>query len=181
VKAAKLDADALRAAAELKVADHLSAGPKSVEELAAAVSRAPRLAGLEPTNLVTVVGRSPYLLYPCALEGRAIAMGRALCHARSVGWRIDPEGVETRALRELAPVEELRVLELGCGDGRLTFRYASDAASVLAVDPDAERIEKARAALKPELAGKITFMVAGAAEVDAPRESFDLALFSSSL
>jgi ubiquinone/menaquinone biosynthesis C-methylase UbiE len=107
--------------------------------------------------------------------------GRALCHARSVGWRIDPEGVETRALRELAPVEELRVLELGCGDGRLTFRYASDAASVLAVDPDAERIEKARAALKPELAGKITFMVAGAAEVDAPRESFDLALFSSSL
>ena len=67
------------------------------------------------------------------------------------------------------------------GDGRVTFRYASDAASVLAVDPDEERIEKARAALKPELSSKITFVVAGAAEIDAPRESFDMALFSSSL
>jgi ubiquinone/menaquinone biosynthesis C-methylase UbiE len=98
-----------------------------------------------------------------------------------VGWRIDPEGVETRALKELAPVAGIRVLELGCGDGRVTFTYATDAASVLAVDPDEERIEKGRAALKPELASKITFIVAGAAEVDAPRETFDLALFSSSL
>jgi 2-polyprenyl-3-methyl-5-hydroxy-6-metoxy-1,4-benzoquinol methylase len=104
-----------------------------------------------------------------------------LCHAQAVGWRIDPEGVETRALRALAPVTGLRVLELGCGDGRITFRYAGDGASVLAVDPDEGRIEKARAALKPDLACKVTFMVAGAAEVDAPRESFDLALFSSSL
>ena len=98
-----------------------------------------------------------------------------------MGWRIDPEGVETRALKKLAPVAGLRVLEVGCGDGRVTFRYASDAASVLAVDPDKERIEMARAALKPELAGKITFRVAGAADVDASHESFDLALFSSSL
>lgn len=98
-----------------------------------------------------------------------------------MGWRIDPEGVETRALKELAPVAGLRVLELGCGDGRVTFRYASDAASVLAVDPDEERIGKGRAALKLELANKIRFVVARAAEVDAPRETFDLALFSSSL
>lgn len=104
-----------------------------------------------------------------------------MCHAQNVGWRIDPEGVETRALKKLAPVAGLRVLELGCGDGRVTFRYASDAASVLAVDPDEERIEKARAALNRELSSKITFVVAGAAVVDAPRESFDMALFSSSL
>jgi 2-polyprenyl-6-hydroxyphenyl methylase/3-demethylubiquinone-9 3-methyltransferase len=94
---------------------------------------------------------------------------------------IDPEGVETRALAQLAPVDGLRVLELGCGDGRLTFRYAEKAASVLAVDPDAERIEAARAALRPELASVVAFAAAGAAEVDAPRRSFDLALFSWSL
>ena len=98
-----------------------------------------------------------------------------------MGWRIDPEGIETRALKQLAPVAGLRVLEVGCGDGRVTFRYASDAASVLALDPDEGRIKNARAALKPGLAGKITFLVAGAADVDAPHESFDLALFSSSL
>ena len=75
----------------------------------------------------------------------------------------------------------LRVLELGCGDGRLTFRYASDAAAVLAVDPDEGEVEKARNALKPTLADKVTFAVSGAAEVDAPRRSFDLALFAWSL
>ena len=73
------------------------------------------------------------------------------------------------------------MLELGCGDGRVTFRYASDAESVLAVDPDEERVAKARAALNPAYAGKITFLVAGAAEVEARHASFDLALFSSSL
>jgi len=98
-----------------------------------------------------------------------------------VVWRIDPEGVETRALAQLAPVAGLRVLELGCGDGRVTFRYASEAAAVLAVDPDETRVEKARSALPRELAAKVTFEVVAAAEVDAPRASFDLALFSSSL
>lgn len=98
-----------------------------------------------------------------------------------MAWRIDPEGVEIRALQQLAPVDGLHVLELGCGDGRLTFRYARAAASVLAVDPDADRIDAARAALPPELAGNVTFAVAGAAEVDAPRRSFDLALFAWSL
>lgn len=98
-----------------------------------------------------------------------------------MAWRIDPEGAEIRALADLAPADGLRVLEIGCGDGRVTFRYASSARSVLAVDPDAERIERARAAMPAELAGIVTFAAAGAAEVDAPRESFDLALFSSSL
>lgn len=96
-----------------------------------------------------------------------------------MAWRIDPEGVETGGLARIAPLDGLRVLERGCGDGRLTFRYAGAAAFVLAVDPD--RIDQARAALSPELAETVTFAVAGAAEVDAPRRSFDLALFSWSL
>jgi ubiquinone/menaquinone biosynthesis C-methylase UbiE len=96
-------------------------------------------------------------------------------------WRIDPEGVEIHALEQLAPVDGLRVLELGCGDGRLTFRYADAAASVLAVDPDAEKIEAARASLPQKLAGIVTFAVAGAEEVDVPRRTFDLALFAWSL
>jgi ubiquinone/menaquinone biosynthesis C-methylase UbiE len=100
---------------------------------------------------------------------------------RQMAWRVDPEGRETEALARLAPVDGLRALELGCGDGRLTFRFAGTAASVLAVDPDAERIEQARAALGAELAEKVTFAVAEAAEVDARPGSFELALFSWSL
>jgi predicted RNA methylase len=96
-------------------------------------------------------------------------------------WRIDPEGTETIALARLAPVDGLRVLELGCGDGRLTFRYAHAAASVLAVDPDTERIEAARAALPRDLEHRVSFAAVDAAEVDGPRARFDLALFSWSL
>jgi ubiquinone/menaquinone biosynthesis C-methylase UbiE len=73
------------------------------------------------------------------------------------------------------------VLELGCGDGRLTFRYADKAASVLAIDPDAEAIARARGAVPAGLADTVTFRVTSAEEVDAPPASFDLALFSWSL
>jgi ubiquinone/menaquinone biosynthesis C-methylase UbiE len=98
-----------------------------------------------------------------------------------VAWQIDPEGVELRTLRDLAPVDGLHVLELGCGDGRLTLQFAEEAASVLAVDPDADRIATAWGALPAELQAKVSFAVAEAAEVKAPRRQFELALFSWSL
>lgn len=98
-----------------------------------------------------------------------------------MAWRFDLEAAEVAALERLAPVDGLQVLELGCGDGRLTYRYVSRAASVLAIDPDEERIAQARAALPLELAERVTFLAADAASVDAPHRSFDLALFSWSL
>jgi ubiquinone/menaquinone biosynthesis C-methylase UbiE len=98
-----------------------------------------------------------------------------------VVWRIDPERVELGTLRSLAPVDGLHVLELGCGDGRLTLQYADAAASVFAVDPDGERIAQARRSLPPELADRVTFAAAGAGDVQRPSRRFDLALFAWSL
>ena len=43
---------------------------------------------------------------------------------------IDPEGKEIAALRRLAHWGGVRVLEFGCGDGRLTLRLASLGAHV---------------------------------------------------
>ena len=103
------------------------------------------------------------------------------CHDGRVVWLIDPEGVELRTLREFTPVDGLHVLEVGCGEGRLTSQFAADAASVFAFDPDGERIAAARASLRPSLAGRVSFEVATAADVDPPRREFDLALFSWSL
>ena len=112
---------------------------------------------------------------------RPLDVARTLCDDGAVAWRIDPEGVESRFLSEVAPVDGLRVLELGCGDARLTYQFAERARSVLAVDPDADRVEAARSSLSAELAAKVELVVAGAAEVDAPAGEFDLALFSWSL
>jgi 16S rRNA A1518/A1519 N6-dimethyltransferase RsmA/KsgA/DIM1 with predicted DNA glycosylase/AP lyase activity len=50
----------------------------------------------------------------------------------------DPEEHELRALLTRFPAAcPVRVVEIGCGDGRLTHRYAAHAESVLAIDPDA--------------------------------------------
>lgn len=50
----------------------------------------------------------------------------------------DPEEHETAALLHIVPsIVGARVLEIGCGDGRLTERYAHSARSIIAVDPDA--------------------------------------------
>ena len=38
--------------------------------------------------------------------------------------RTDPEGNETATLFDLVDLDGAEVLEIGCGDGRLTWRYA---------------------------------------------------------
>jgi 2-polyprenyl-3-methyl-5-hydroxy-6-metoxy-1,4-benzoquinol methylase len=57
----------------------------------------------------------------------------------------DPEGYETDALNRIMPsFAGLQVLEIGCGDGRLTRHYERDAALVVAIDPDEEAIADLR-------------------------------------
>jgi len=53
----------------------------------------------------------------------------------------DPEKRETAAFHE-AGISWInrRVLEIGCGDGRMTKQYAHLAASVVAIDPDAKAV-----------------------------------------
>ena len=94
---------------------------------------------------------------------------------------LDPEGAHLAALRRLGDFRGRRVLELGCGDGRLTLGIAADAASVLAFDPDAEAIEKARRFLPAALAERVTYQVASGREIEIEPLSFDLVVFSWSL
>jgi ubiquinone/menaquinone biosynthesis C-methylase UbiE len=94
---------------------------------------------------------------------------------------VDPDGVENATMRELVDFEARNVLEIGCGDGRMTFWYADEATSVLAIDPDDELIEQARAAMPRGLRRRVRFEAADAAEIDLPKREFDLALFSWSL
>jgi predicted RNA methylase len=94
---------------------------------------------------------------------------------------LDPEAAHLAALRRLGDFRDHRVLELGCGDGRLTLGIAAEAASVLAFDPDAEAVELARRSLPDELEGRVAYQVASGQGVEIEPQSFDLVVFSWSL
>jgi len=97
--------------------------------------------------------------------------------------RVDPENNEIHALFGLVDFTGRRVLEIGCGDGRLTRRYAAKAAHVTAVDPFADGIARARANLPHELRHHVEFhnlAFAESAAASAPA-LFDLVILSWSL
>jgi 2-polyprenyl-3-methyl-5-hydroxy-6-metoxy-1,4-benzoquinol methylase len=104
--------------------------------------------------------------------------------------RVDPENNETRALFDMVDFSGQRVLEIGCGDGRLTWRYADRTVHVTAIDAFAESIAQAKKDLPGGLEGRVDFQhvafEAFAATRERPseadgRQQFDIALLSWSL
>lgn len=97
--------------------------------------------------------------------------------------RSDPENNEIRALFDLVDFFEKHVLEIGCGDGRLTRGYAEAAAHVIAIDPFEQSIDQAKSNLPTALHGRVEFHHTNFDDFAAVRkpESFDLAIFSWSL
>jgi ubiquinone/menaquinone biosynthesis C-methylase UbiE len=89
----------------------------------------------------------------------------------------DPEGHERAALARMLPsFAGLRVLEIGAGDGRLTHRYAAEAASIIAIDPEPDDI----AALRDELPD-VDARAIGIEDLVLPDASIDVVLFAWSL
>jgi len=100
---------------------------------------------------------------------------------------LDLEENEIKTLFEFAgDLSRKGVLEIGCGDGRLTWRYAAKAAQVIAIDPNPEKVSRAEQNLPAELSERVTFHAIGLEEFaaqDPPdkAERFDLILLSWSL
>src|SRR3982750_3200954 len=90
--------------------------------------------------------------------------------------RRDEDGVEAAAIAALVRLDGKRVLDVGCGEGRLTALAAARASSVYAFDPSAENVAAARAALTSEQSRRVLFAVHDAEALDVARERFDVAL-----
>ena len=71
--------------------------------------------------------------------------------------RVDPENNETRALFDIVSFGRQHVLEIGCGDGRFTWRYADKAERVTAIEPAAKQIALAKEHLPSQLQERIEF------------------------
>ncbi|MGH2626626.1 MAG: class I SAM-dependent methyltransferase [Anaerolineales bacterium] len=97
------------------------------------------------------------------------------------GVRRDPERSEIRTLQRRLPLAGARVLEIGCGDGRLTRRLAGVARAVEALDPDPEGVAQARRLLPARLSGKVRLHVASGERLPFGGGSFPVAITSWSL
>jgi 2-polyprenyl-3-methyl-5-hydroxy-6-metoxy-1,4-benzoquinol methylase len=94
---------------------------------------------------------------------------------------LDPEGAHLAALRRLARLEGAAIVEVGCGEGRLTESLAGEADFVFAFDPDRDAVASARERLLPALDCSVSFAVGRARDVEIPPQPFDLVFFSWSL
>jgi len=96
--------------------------------------------------------------------------------------RIDREQNELRALKEVGDWHGLRVIDIGCGEGRLALRIARLGPRLIdALDPDREKIRAARQHVPGKYAKLIRYRVGTAEDLRYPDDTFDRAVFSWSL
>jgi ubiquinone/menaquinone biosynthesis C-methylase UbiE len=93
----------------------------------------------------------------------------------------DPEKTEVDYLRAFADFNDAHILEIGCGDGRLTWRYAQRARRVTAIDPDPARLASALEACPPNLSNTVTFTRAHSEKLPFSANTFNGAILAWSL
>ena len=92
---------------------------------------------------------------------------------------IDPAKQEVRALRNATHWHGKCVIEVGCGDGRLTLRLASlRPLKIEALDPDSKLIHMARKNVPERYAEQIHYQVGHAERLKYPAGIFDIVVFS---
>lgn len=98
-----------------------------------------------------------------------------------MGFELDPDGTEFKALLRMADFEAARVLEIGIGDGRLTMRYAGEAASVVGIEPKEDDIRKALVTCRADRRCEVNFVQAKAEALPFCGNAFDIAILAWSL
>jgi ubiquinone/menaquinone biosynthesis C-methylase UbiE len=90
----------------------------------------------------------------------------------------DAERNESKYLHKFADFSGKRVLEIGCGEGRLTWQYAKTTHSTIAIDLDRDSLRVANFERPSDLEDKVHFSLAESENLPFSKEAFDLALFA---
>lgn len=90
----------------------------------------------------------------------------------------DPEGNERKYLHAFAEFSNKRVLEIGCGEGRLTRQYAPASSLTVGLDPDPDALRVALIDSPRDLKRKVHFARAQSEHIPFAKETFDLAVLA---
>ncbi len=83
-------------------------------------------------------------------------------------------------LETCVPLREKRVLEVGCGWGRVSALIAERCGSLVGIDPDSESITAAQQRLLERSLTNTVFVVGSAERLDFADDSFDIVFFALS-
>lgn len=93
----------------------------------------------------------------------------------------DPDRLEAKYLHRFADFTDRRVLEVGCGEGRMTWQYAKTTRATLGIDPDPDALRVARVDRPHDMTGKVSFACAASEHLPFSKEIFDIAVLAWSL
>lgn len=90
--------------------------------------------------------------------------------------KYDKDHKQIAMIERCMPIKGRNVLEIGCGDGRISVILARDAQKYIAIDPDGEAIKAARLRTN-----HIDFQIGTGEDLPFPDASFQIVLFILSL
>ena len=93
----------------------------------------------------------------------------------------DAERNETKHLHKFADFRGKRVLEIGCGEGRLTWQYAQETLTTVGIDLDHDALRLALIDRPADLGKKVCFARAASEQLPFSKETFDIAILAWSL
>lgn len=93
----------------------------------------------------------------------------------------DSERNETKYLYKYTDVSGKRVLEIGCGEGRLTWQYAKETRFTVGIDLDADALRVATIDRPSDLENRVYFSRSMSEHLPFSKETFDIALLAWSL
>lgn len=90
----------------------------------------------------------------------------------------DPERNEIKYLHQFADFADKRVIEIGCGEGRLTWQYANKPRLTIGIDSDADALRIATIERPSDLKNKVLFSHAQSEHLPFRKETFDMAVLA---
>ena len=95
--------------------------------------------------------------------------------------QLDPSGAEPQAVLKAADFANARVLEIGSGDGRLTFRIGKAARELVGVDLKHGDLKSAHHSCPEDLRPVVRLACASAVSLPFRDAFFDIAVLASAL